>query len=398
MKNLNIYIITLIATLFASCKNELKVLAPGKEMVSVYGVLNPNEAVQNIRINKVFVTTGDANVAATNANEVNYNAGELIVTLERYNTGSTVKQLTTQGNSVKKEIILTETVVTTASGAFSNQQRIWQTTDRLYPSGEYKLIIKKASDNTELASAQTLMIDSVKPLANVMPFCVYVHPSNPNLSYPVHFPTNQFAYPNDGSYILDSPPGTGTKQIAYVDYSVLTKNQTIKFNTVANAKLYTVTVRFHYIDTLLSGGTQNGYADFNLQNYVPTKTTAGEAVSAFQFTAKDFYDNLGLEMAKKGNQNIKKRSAHYIEYIVSATTDNLYTFLQVNAPSTTIAQDKPYYTNVTNGVGIFACRSASSITKDLWSDFISKIACYPATYPYLFCNFTSGNPASSPCP
>lgn len=380
----SLFILTLV---LVSCKNDLKVLAPGKEMVSVYGVLNPNEPVQNIRINKVFVTENDANVTATDSKATNYEAGELIVTLERYNTGSTVKQLTTQGNGSKKEIVLTETVVTTANGAFSNQQRIWQTTDKLFPTGEYKLIIRKASDNTELASAQTIMIDSVKPAANIMPFCVYNHPTNPNLSYPVH-----------GNYVLDSPPGTGTKQIAYVDYSVLTKTQTINFKTVADAKLYSVIVRLHYIDTLLNGGTQTGYADYNLPNYIPTKTIANENVTAYQFSAKNFYDNLALEMAKKGNQNIKKRKVDYIEYLVNAATDNLYVFLQVNAPSATIAQDKPYYTNINNGVGIFGCRSTSSVSKDLWSDFINKIACYPATHPYLFCNNTTGNPTGSPCP
>lgn len=387
MKALNIYIAILISVLFTACKNDLKVLKPGQEMVSVYGVLNPNSPVQNIRINKVFVTEGDANVAATDANAVNYAAGELIVSLERYSAGGTVKQLTTKNNSVKTEIILTETVVTTTDGAFSNQQRIWQTTDRLFPTGEYKLIIKKASDNSEIATAQTIMIDSVKPYANVMPFCFYIHPTNPNLSYPIH-----------GGYINDDPPGAGTKQIAYVDYSVLTKNQVVNFKTVADAKLYSVTIRLHYIDTLISGGTQLGYADYILPNYVPPKTTAGEPVSAFSFLAKSLYDNLGLEMAKKGNQNIKKRKVDYIEYIINASTDNLYTFLQVNAPSATIAQDKPYYTNIKNGVGIFACTSSSSVTKDLWSDFVSKIACYPATFPYLFCNFTTGNVPGNPCP
>jgi len=112
-------------------------------------------------------------------------------------------------SQTKKEIVLTETVVTTADGAFANQQRIWQTTDALYPNGEYKLVIKKASDlTTELASAQTIMIDSVKPGTNTMPFCYYN--GVPSQSYPMH-----------GGYVLDVPPGTGTKQGAYVDYSNL---------------------------------------------------------------------------------------------------------------------------------------------------------------------------------
>jgi hypothetical protein len=136
---ISLSLIIVASVTFTSCKNDLNVLAPGKEVVSVYGILNPNEPVQNIRINKIFATTSDANAAAKDQSVINFDANELVVTLERYITGSTTPQLTTVGNTTKKEIVLTETVVTTSDGAFSNQQRMWQTTDKLYHTGEYKL-------------------------------------------------------------------------------------------------------------------------------------------------------------------------------------------------------------------------------------------------------------------
>ena len=40
-----------LLTVTQSCKNDLEVLAPGKEMVSVYGILDPTQDIQNIRIN-----------------------------------------------------------------------------------------------------------------------------------------------------------------------------------------------------------------------------------------------------------------------------------------------------------------------------------------------------------
>ena len=62
MKNKVLYIGLSIIGLFSlsSCKNDLDVLAPGDEAVSVYGSLNPNASVQNIRINKVYLTSGDS--------------------------------------------------------------------------------------------------------------------------------------------------------------------------------------------------------------------------------------------------------------------------------------------------------------------------------------------------
>ncbi len=370
------YIALITVVLLSSCKNELDVLAPGKEMVSVYAVLNPNTSVQNIRINKVFVTTGDANVAATEEKSVNYNAGELIVTLERYVNGN--KDYTTKNNTSKKEIVLTETVVTTTNGAFSNQQRIWQTSDRLIPSGEYKLIIKKAADNTEIASARTIMIDSVSTSATASN-------SNP-FSY---LPNNPTAYP---MHPLPEPLNT-TDKPKYLDWSNLIQNKTIPIKSVSGGKLYTMLIRLHYTDTLLNNSTVSQFIDMSLSQAVVKKLDGSEVIQDFKLNPiKEFYNNISLEMQKKGNTNIKKRKIEYISILVSVATDNLYTFLQVNAPSTSIAQDKPYYTNITNGVGVFACTSTSYVSKDLWSTFIDEIACNLITKPYLFCKFSTGNP------
>ncbi len=156
---------------------------------------------------------------------------------------------------------------------------------------------------------------------------------------------------------------------------------------MADAKVYNVVIRLHYLDIFTNTDTVKQYADYNLPNYYSQKLVAGESMAFnFQFIAQEFYDNIGLEMSKKSKTNLQKRKIQYMEYIVLAATDNLYTFMQVNAPSTTIAQDKPYYTNITNGVGIFACQSSSSITKDLWNDFTNQIIANSATNSYLFAN------------
>jgi hypothetical protein len=386
---ISLSLIIVASVTFTSCKNDLNVLAPGKEVVSVYGILNPNEPVQNIRINKIFATTSDANAAAKDQSVINFDANELVVTLERYITGSTTPQLTTVGNTTKKEIVLTETVVTTSDGAFSNQQRMWQTTDKLYHTGEYKLVIKKASDlNTVIASAQTVMVDSVSTAGSgTMPF--YYLPLNPS------------AYPLHGSGFYPANPNS-TDKPKYVNYSVINSaapvEQYIKFKSVANAKTYEVVMRFHYVDSLIAGSTNNQYVDYNFDSQQSAALVGGELLTSFKFSTVDFYNNLARGIVAKGTANVKSRVADYIEYFVYAGTENLYTFLQVNAPSTTIAQDKPYYSNITGGVGIFACRSTSIVSKDLWSDFTDKIACYTSTFPYLFCDYTTGKPKSSPCP
>lgn len=381
MKYSALIVLTLVFTsLFTSCKNDLEVLAPGKESVSVYGILNPNERTQNIRINRVYLTDGDAVVAGQDASTINFGPGELRVSLQRFMNGSTTPTLTTVANSIKKEIVFTETVVTTESGAFSSSQRLWQTSDKLFSTGEYKITITNLATNA-VYTAQTTVIDSVKPFGTQQPMPFLYIPTQP-LTYPMHgnYPANPIS--------TDKPK--------YVNYDVPTATYAIKFRTIPNARLYGVVMRFHYIDSLLSGGVSTDYVDYNFTTYKSSDLLGGSLVEAFTFTGDAFYRNLGAEMAKKSSANVRNRRSFYMEYIVTAGAENLNEFLQINAPSATIAQDKPIYTNINGGVGIFSSRSISIATKDMWNDFIDKIACNPNTNPYLFCN-SSGRPSATVC-
>lgn len=378
MKNIKLYIGLLATALISlsSCKNDLDVLEPGEEAVSVYGILNPNESVQNIRINKVYLTDGDALSAAQDPSAINYDTSELRVSLQRFLTGGTTPTLTTVGNATKKEIVLTGTVITTAAGSFSQNQTIWQTTDKLYNSGEYKLTILNKKTGKEFTS-QNVIIDSVKPNTN-MPFKYH----------PTLFPTH-------GNYDLINFP---SQTNALITYTVLSASQKIKFMSVTNAKLYNVTMRLHYIDTLSSNPSVGipQYVDYNFNTQKSSTLEGGEPMEV-SFLINDFYVNLGAQMSKKNNTGIKNRRAYYMEFIIQAGAESLYTFLQVNQPSNTIAQDKPNYSNINGGVGIFSSISTSIISHDLSSSFIDIIACHPSTYPYLFCK-SNGVVAPSACP
>jgi hypothetical protein len=373
MKKSKLYISLLALSVISlsSCKNELEVLAPGEESVSVYGVLNPNQSVQNIRINKVYLTEGDALTAGQDASQINYGPGELKVTLQRFMTGNTTPTLTTVGNTTKKEIILTETVVTTAGGDFNVNQRIWQTTDKLFNSGNYKLIIKNLNTGKEFSS-QTMMIDSVKSSSS-MPFIWVQNVTSPPNAYPTHC----------NGYVIDIPVGTGTRRSAYVDYSNTSFAPNIKFKSVANGTLYKVIMRFHYIDSLAGGIGVRNYVDFNFTTQKPPSKTGGEDMSV-SFPAIEFYKNLAIEIPKKSTGTVLFRTSHYIEYIITVGNDDLNTFLEINQPSNSIAQDKPNYSNINGGVGIFACSSRSTISKDLLDDFIDEISDNSITQPLLF--------------
>ena len=45
-----------------------------------------------------------------------------------------------------------------------------------------------------------------------------------------------------------------------------------------------------------------------------------------------------------------------LEFIVNVTTNEMNTYISVNQPSNTITQERPQFTNITNGIGIFSSR------------------------------------------
>src|SRR5690606_15227001 len=90
-----------------------------KEIPSIYAVLNPSDNVKTIRIHKDFLREGDANVMAKVSDSVNYAPGELSVTLKYKAEGF--------GKTFTGAITFTEAVLETAPGAFSTNQRVYQT-------------------------------------------------------------------------------------------------------------------------------------------------------------------------------------------------------------------------------------------------------------------------------
>src|SRR5436190_4337103 len=110
----------LITIAFAGCKNDLEINAPYKEMPSVYALISPNEKTHVIRINKVFLGEGDANVMAKVADSINYPQGELEVSLSRF-----INDVQVNASPNKRIVYFTdENTVTAEEGAFNTSQRV----------------------------------------------------------------------------------------------------------------------------------------------------------------------------------------------------------------------------------------------------------------------------------
>ena len=104
-----------------------------------------------------------------------------------------------------------------------------------------------------------------------------------------------------------------------------------------------------------------------------------------QFIGEDFMRFIGNQLS--GKPVPMARRALKTEIILIAGSDDLNTFIQVNAPSTGLIQDKPEFTNINNGLGIFASRyNKAPFGKYLNGHTLDELACGIYTKPLKFLN------------
>jgi hypothetical protein len=357
--------------LFNSCNNKLNILAPYKEAVSVYAALNPQEKNQFVRINKIFLGEGNAYDMAQNHDSVNYKAGELTVTLERFVNGSPA--VTTVGNS-KTQIVLRDTLTTLEPGLFNQQQRLYYTTDKLFTYGDYQLTIKNNTTGN-IFKSKTVIIDSAK-----------------------YF--NSLVQPLGGPYYPVPYDPVNDKDWFYVDYSLpstKTKPAKVNFLSTSSGREYSGIIRFHYMNYVGAGPNYDsipGFADFKLTTISSSNLNGGEQLQ-FDFDAADFINAISNVITKQGDPaSFYARRPVKLQYIITAASQDLVDFLYISAPSTSVAQDKPVYTNIDGGFGIFGSRSRFTVVKQLHTNFINYIANNKPTCNLRFLNTIGQVPTS----
>ncbi|HEX8515573.1 MAG TPA: hypothetical protein VF868_05190 [Bacteroidia bacterium] len=304
-----------ITVLLSACSTDLDVIGDWKETMIVYGLLDQTQSKQYIKINKAFLGEGNALEFAQVKDSAQF-ANALNVTLKRIKNGNEIASYTlTPDHSIPKD------AGTFYSGSQGNAIYSFNSTgsNALNSDSQYKLVIRNNETSTEVTS-QTGLIGDLGSLAS------------PN-------PTATVA-----SIVTITPPASST----------LWTNQTyqIRFNSSANAREYQVVVRLMYTDS-----TNTGNVNDSIDWILPAQKTSnlnGLQPMDFSFKVRDYMRYLGSTLGVYSG--LQHRVAGNIKIVVCAGSDDLVTYIDVNEPSTGIIQEKPEYTNITNGLGIFSAR------------------------------------------
>lgn len=295
---------------FSSCETEIKTNAEYKDVTVVYGLLNPNDTNHYIKITKAFSGEGDANDLAGNAANFNYADGELEVKVDEYNASDVFV----------KSFVLARTVneIPKDGGIFSNTDNVLYKfiEPNLKKDFNYKLSIRNKVLDKDITAETKLVNDPVMPSVQEI---------------------------NTGRIKLANTNGTSLTHIFSIRPTL--NSGRVKVNFVFN---YTE----HYNDTNIT--PVNKQIKISLGEQKTTSNEGGE-VLFFPLEGSSLFSALSSNISNVANLKSRRINNATLEVIVAGT--DLSTYIAVNEPSSSINQNKPEFTNLTNALGVFSSRN-----------------------------------------
>ena len=285
-----------------SCETDVDIIADYEEITIVYGLLSIDDATTYLRINKAFLGDGNALLMAKIPDSSNF----------LYQLDVSIDEI--ENNEIENTYTFTiDTIHNKKPGIFYNEYQILYKAD-IVINDDYKYKLKIVTHDTVI-TAETEIVHNFS-----------------------------ITKPTYGSTYFKFLPGISPK---------------FKWATAKNGKRYEAKIIFNFKEK-----------EFNSSNIIKrsivwdlgakkSSSTTGGSEMEYLLSSDYFFDlisnNVPYSDAEK-ESNVESRKADSIDFIVTAGGEALNTYLEVNEPSYSIVQDKPEYTNITNGIGIFSSR------------------------------------------
>lgn len=159
-------------------------------------------------------------------------------------------------------------------------------------------------------------------------------------------------------------------------------NTQVKFYPPANSISYDVSIRFNYVEKTYTTPDLQGpparveskWLNYPI-GYVERESVSGVQVVSVDFLTEGFYTALSNSLVERGDvcrqigtyfdppgDDAARTTCFEVQVAMSNTI--LKDYINSNTLNISVAQERPVYTNINNGIGIFASRS-TIVLKDL---------------------------------
>jgi len=303
MKNIIIYIVIALSVISFSCSTEFDVNGDWEDITIVYGLLNIKDSVHYIKVNKAFLGEQDAAIMAQVSDSLYYQ--DITVTLEEWEEGADMPH-----NIIELEY---NDEIDKDPGYFANVPNVlYSTTHNLNSQYDYKLVIQIPGKEYTV-SATTKLLDTLK------------------VCKPTISPQEKVSLSN--TYITE-------------------------WQSTENARLYEVELHFHYLK-VINGDTTEHSLDYELPTRKSNKLDGGEEMW-IEISGSMFMSYVASML--EDNDNIRYLAdKHAMDFTFTIADDDMNTYIEVMQPSSGIVQEKPSFTNISNGIGLFASRYNKTI-------------------------------------
>ncbi|MBW6483652.1 MAG: DUF4249 family protein [Vicingaceae bacterium] len=301
----------LLATIILfSCETKVDINADYKDITVVYAAINPNDTEHYVKINRAFLQDGvSATDLAANSDNFNYPKDELSVMVDELRGDN--------GNFVQT-YPLTRTINERPKnpGIFANDSNVlFKFTATINRNNLYKLKIINNKLN-KLITSETQIVGNLT-IANPATFNFWIGTAN--------------------------------------DGNLNSKDKTISVKSGNNMGRVEARLIFNYTNFFNDSSFQAERIVMRLGEMKTTTNIAGESLD-WSISSATFFDNLMANIPVTiPNLSHRKPNLVTLEFITTGTDLNV--FMEVSEPSNNLNQEKPAFTNIENGLGIFSSRS-----------------------------------------
>ena len=293
---------TLLAIAFSACEAEFSPNAEWKEIPVVYCLLDQDDDTTWVRVERCFLGEGDMHDYGTISDSINYPVGSIRVVLYALYDGVRVDSL-----------VCRDTLVDRSGGQFAYvAQPLYFTTDSLREDRSYELVVSRT------ATGQTLAYTDPVSLIGW--------------------------YDAEGASPITKP--TYTQGFGFYERSGSIPVCKINWHRLSNARLYQPVVRFYYGE---QGDTH--YVDLRCSSVSATSNSSSQL--SIDYSLWSFLSELETLLR---DDTLPKAYLYKADIFLTACTEDLNVYLNSLNITTDIDQGREAYTNIHNGIGIFAAR------------------------------------------
>ena len=291
----------LILPILFSCETDFDVNANWKDVTIVYGLIDPNNDDQLIKINKAYLGQGDAIQMASISDSTNYDPSNLIVKIHR------VREQVFNTYDTLSTVVLRDTVLDKDDGLFSTDDNIIYTFKK--PSSFYNTNSIYVLEILNLSSGQK--VTSETEIINSFSF----ESLNPSFEWGLY-----------NGELADS-------------LRFRTKN--IEWQNSNNGVIYQLDILINYLESGIVNSLSWSQPIVEYSSGNMSLKIKGDQF--FQFLENNLDNNTTKQFLN-------------LDLVMTIGAQDLKTYIDVNQPFSGIVQERPVFSNIDNGVGLFSSR------------------------------------------